>query len=217
LTRFFKVSSLAALFVCGSLSAVSTQALAATVNVSKNLIVSEVNDKVVDHGFINKKYSFELPKGNHALIVRYKDVFEDLEFAQDRVIESQDFVVQFAITDQKKLNLSTAKIKNLSGAESFAKSPELQLLDQRNNPIKLILAEVSDYKLAKQVDIAVSTIATQQVIQSKNDGLTQSSAISSNKSQNALVPVNSLTMLTYWWQNASKDEKKRFKQLIKNN
>jgi uncharacterized protein YccT (UPF0319 family) len=214
LTRLFNISSLAALFICGSLSTISTHALAATVNVSKNLIVSEVNDKNIDHGFVNKKFSFELPQGNHALIVRYKDVFEDLDYGQDRVIESQDFVVQFAITDQKKLNLSTVKIKNLEGAESFAKSPELTLQDQRNNQIELTLAKVTDYKLAKQVDIAVNSRTTQQAIQSKKDALTQTSATTMNKNPNALIQVNSLTMLTYWWQNASKDERQRFKQLI---
>jgi uncharacterized protein YccT (UPF0319 family) len=214
LTRLFNISSLAALFICGSLSTISTHALAATVNVSKNLIVSEVNDKNIDHGFVNKKFSFELPQGNHALIVRYKDVFEDLDYGQDRVIESQDFVVQFAITDQKKLNLSTVKIKNLEGAESFAKSPELTLQDQRNNQIELTLAKVTDYKLAKQVDIAVNSRTTQQAIQSKKDALTQTSVTTMNKNPNALIQVNSLTMLTYWWKNASKDERQRFKQLI---
>lgn len=214
MTRLFNISSLAALFICGSLSTISTHALAATVNVSKNLIVSEVNDKNIDHGFVNKKFSFELPQGNHALIVRYKDVFEDLDYGQDRVIESQDFVVQFAITDQKKLNLSTVKIKNLEGAESFAKSPELTLQDQRNNQIELTLAKVTDYKLAKQVDIAVNSRTTQQAIQSKKDALTQTSVTTMNKNPNALIQVNSLTMLTYWWKNASKDERQRFKQLI---
>ena len=76
--------SLTALCICGSLSVISTQVSAATFNVSDNLIVSEVNDKSVDNGFMGKKSSFELSQGNHALIVRYKDVFEDLDFAEER-------------------------------------------------------------------------------------------------------------------------------------
>jgi uncharacterized protein YccT (UPF0319 family) len=194
----------------------STQILAASVKVSDNLIVSEVNDKSVEHGFIGNKSSFELPQGNHALIVKYKDVFEDLEFAEERLIESQDFVVKFTITDQKQLNLSTIKIKNLAGAEYFAKSPELTLQDEHDNLLNLTLEKVSDYKLAKQVDIVVNSLATKQVTQPKSHTLT-TSAIAAKITASSSVQVNSLMMLKYWWQNASSEEKQRFKQFTNAN
>lgn len=212
MARFFNTPSLTALFICGSLSAISAQVVAATVNVSDNLIVSEVNDKSVDNGFISKKSSFELSEGDHALVVRYKDVFEDLDFAEDRVIESHDFVVKFTISNQKRLKLTTIKINNLAGAEYFAKSPELTLKDEQNNQLNLSLVEISDYKLAKQVGIAVNSLASKQAIQPKNSTLTTTSVVIPDKSANTSIQVNSLVMLKYWWQNASNDEKQRFKQ-----
>lgn len=211
MTRFFNVSSLTALFICGSLSAVSTQVLAATVNVSDNLVVSEVNDKSVDNSFLNIKSSFELDRGNHAFIVRYKDVFEDLDFNEDRRVESQEFVVKFTITDQKQLELSTIEIKDLAAAEDFKKSPELTLHDGHDKQLNLTLEKVSDYKVAKQVDIAVSALALNQTIQTTNPALT-ASTVTVEKQANTLIQLNSLTMLKYWWQNASTDEKQRFKQ-----
>jgi uncharacterized protein YccT (UPF0319 family) len=216
LTRFFNVPSLTVLFICGSLSAISTQVLATTVNVSDNLIVSEVNNTSVDNGFIGKQSSFELKQGNHALVLRYKDVFEDLEFAEDRLVKSQDFVVKFTITDQEQLKLSTIKIKNLAAAENFIKSPKLKLKDGQNNQLKVTLEKVSDYKLAKQVDRAVSALALNQTIPTKNSALTTSN-VTTEKQANTSIQLNSLTMLKYWWQNASMDEKQRFVQFTKVN
>ncbi|MDX2370553.1 MAG: DUF2057 family protein [Colwellia sp.] len=209
MARFFNVPSLTALFICSSLSAISTQLFAATVSVSENLIVSEVNDKTIDNGFIGSKSVFELSRGNHALIVRYKDVFEDLDFAEERRVESQDFVVKFAITDQAQLKLSTIKIKNLAEAETFIKSPKLKLKDGRDNQLDLSLEQVSDYKLAKQVDLVVNSLASKQIIQTNSSALPTAST---PKSKNTFLQVNSLTMLKYWWQNASNEEKQRFKQ-----
>ena len=216
MARFLNVQSLTALFFCGSLSAISTQVLAATVNVSDNLVVSEVNDQRIDNGFLHQKSSFELNRGNHALILRYKDVFEDLEFNEERVVESQEFVVKFTITDQDQLELSTMKIKDLAAAEKFKRSPSLQLKDVHDNQLSLSLEEVSDYKLAKQVDIAVGALATKQVIQSQGSAV-PSATVVTGKQTNTLIRVNSLDMLKYWWQNASTDEKKRFKEFTKAN
>jgi|TARA_R110001583_G_scaffold58208_3_gene173786 uncharacterized protein YccT (UPF0319 family) len=210
------VPSLTALFVCGSLSVISTQILAATVNVSDNLIVSEVNDITVDNSFISKKSSFELSQGNHALVVRYKDVFEDLDFAEERRVESQDFVVKFTITNQKELELSTIKIKNIAAADNFIKLPKLTLQDGQNNQLNLTLEKVADYKLAKQVDLAVNALASNQTIQTKSATL-KSATVMTEKPTNTSIQVNSLVMLKYWWQNASTDEKKRFKQFTQAN
>lgn len=226
MTRFFSAPSLTAIFICCSLSAMSTKVEAVTLKVSENLIVSEVNDQDVDNGFIGKqKSTFKLDKGNHAIIVKYKDVFEDLDFAEDRVVESQEFVVKFKITNQQQLKLSTTKIKNLASAEAFAKSPQLNLTDRSHNQLPLSLEKVEDYKLAKQVDAAVNTLATKQRIQNQTATLATTAPVTTattvkmakSKVNNTSIQINSLTMLTYWWQNASNDEKQRFKQLIKEN
>lgn len=217
MARFFNVPSLTTLFICSSLSAISAQVVAASVNVSENLIVSEVNDKSVNNDFIGHKSSFELNQGNHTLVVRYKDVFEDVDFFEDRVVESQEFVVKFTIADQQKLTLSTTKVKNLAAAEYFSKSPKLKLKDMHDNELNLTLEKVSDYKLAKQVDIAVNSLASKQNIQTQSSALTAATTVPTQKSQNASIQVNSLVMLKYWWQNASKDEKQRFKQFTKVN
>lgn len=213
MARSFKLSSLAALLICSSVSAISTQALAATVNIANNLIVSEVNDRKVDKGFLENDYAIELDKGAHALVVRYKDVFEDLDFAEERVVESQEFIVKFTITDENTLKLSTTEIKGLAAADRFVKSPTLQLTDARNKQVEISLAEVSDYKLARQVDKVVSAIAVNKAVSTQS--ATQQNAEAKVRHLQNSTQVNALTMLNYWWQNASVEEKQAFKLLIK--
>jgi len=218
LTRFF-YSLCLALFT----STVSLTLWATTLTVSDNIVVTDIDNKIVEHGLLGKKSTFSFNQGAHALIVHYKDVFEDLDFAEDRVVKSKDFVVKFTITEEKRLKLTTVAIKNLAQAEFFSKSPELVMKDEYNKPIEIELENVSDYKIAQQVDIAVSTYASKQSIQNdKGTVLSKTTAASlttpppSKKLQtsNTLIQVNSLAMLKYWWQNASDQEKKHFKQYI---
>jgi len=217
LTRFFKASPLAALIMCGALSITSAQVLAATVKVSDNLIVNEVNDKVIDHKFIGHKRTFELNPGNHALIVRYKDVFEDLDMGDESLVESQPFVVKFTVADQDKLALNTIKIDNLAEAEKFSQSPELMLKDERNNEVDLTLELVEQYKLAKQVDLVVNSLAVSKVIEAKTSGSVHPASVATKTSKHTPTEVKASSMLKYWWHNASSDEQQRFKHYIQAN
>jgi len=195
--------------------------------VSDNLIISEIDGKTINHGFIGKKSTFTLNQGEHAVVVRYKDVFEDLDFAEDRVVESQNFVVKFTLAKEQQVKLTTTRIKNLPQAERFAKAPEVNLVDEDNKQLVLELVAVADYKLARQVNIAVSSLAAQTASHSavlpakvKRSAQTkQASAIRQQgvtTSSNTLAQVDSLTMLKYWWQTASNTEKDQFKQFLTN-
>lgn len=238
MTRFFNTRSLLNLFVFGSLSLVLTSLSAATLKVSDNLIVSEINDKTIEHGFIDDKSVFELNQGAHAVLIRYKDVFEDLDFAEDRVVESDQFVVKFNLTNEQQLILTTTSIKNLARAQAFAKSPELILKDEHNKSLNIELEKVEDYTFAKQIDIAVNTIAAKQSTNNSHQARGTNSTVTApigqpipskvmparvtpltkmaikQQTDNALVQVNALTMLKFWWQNASEQEKQNFKQAI---
>ncbi len=218
MTRFFYARLLKGLFVGSLLSFVSAPLLAATLLVSDNLIVRELDNKIVEHSFLGQKSTFELSQGEHAINLRYKDVFEDLEIAEDRVVESKNFVVKFTITTEKQLRLTTIEINDLASADKFLKSPKLKLKGEGNKMLEIELETVSDYKLAEQVDIAVNALVAKQSSQNVATSVDlDSSNTSSNSKQltnNTLIQINSLAMLKYWWQNASDKEKKHFKQYI---
>lgn len=212
-------------------SVISVAVSATTLNVFDNLTVTEINNKIVEHGLLNTKSTFVLSRGSHALLLHYKDVFEDLEFAEYRVVESKPFVVKFTVNNEVSLNLNTAVINNLAQAESFAKAPALLLSDESQKEIDIVLTSVNDYKISQQVDIALNTYSKQsnetdkdrsnlptttvnKAIQVKASSSILATPTVIKKSGNTLIQVNSLNMLKYWWQNASNEEKKKFKRYI---
>ena len=212
MTKLFYLTSFTFLLLSASLTS-----KAATLTVADNLIVSVVNDETVDHGFVGTKSTFTLAPGKHALIVRYKDVFEDLDFAQDRVVESKNFVVKFNLDNEQQLSLTTTKINSLSAADAFSHSPKLLLKDEKKNILATSLVNVDDYKLAKQVDIAVNTLAGKQSLNSNakpEASTTTASKPLTPQTHSTLTKVNAITMLNYWWQNASSEERALFKQSI---
>ncbi len=203
-------------------STVSLTLSATSLTITDNLIVSEVDDKTVEHGFIGNKSSFTLQQGEHALVVRYKDVFEDLDFAEERVVESKDFVVKFSLAQEQQVKLTTVDIKKLSQALRFAQSPELILTDENSKQLVLELVDVSDYKLAKQVNLAVTSLAENKTnnkaalpVEVKQAKPNVNQVVTTPN--NALVNVNSLIMLKYWWQTASNAERNQFKQFMQKN
>ena len=211
---------------------------AATLIVADNLQLREVNDERVNDSFFDytfsKDKSITLPEGNNTLLIKYKDVYEDMEFAEERLVESEFFIVKFSITNQQTVKLETPKIKDLSAAERFSQSPEIMLLDENNTPVVLVLEKHSDYKLAKQVTKVITTLPEQVLSEQalntkktaennninklKNNVSESVNTVKNNDkafSDQVLMQTKSLPMLKYWWQKASTQEKQAFILYVK--
>lgn len=208
---------------------VSLSAFGTTLTVSDSLIVNEIDNQIVEHGFMGKKTTFTISQGKHVIRLLYKDVFEDLDFAEERVVKSKEFIVKFTTANEQQLNLTTVAINNLPKAEIFAKSPDLILTDESKNKVSIELVDNDEYKISQQVKIAVNSYASKQLRQKeqKNETKTITKVNKTNKPKvasttakikqkpiNTLIQVKALPMLKYWWQNASDEEKEHFKKHI---
>ena len=205
-------------YFCASIllcSFVAVKVNAASLTVTDNLVLRDVDDKAVEHGFLSKKQTIDLTQGEHALVIKYKDVFEDLDMGEDRLVKSYYFVVKLVVKNQQKLFLSTSKISDLASAERFAKNPELVLLDENKQEMVLELETLSDYKLGQQVTKVVTTLSSPAVIAQTN-GTTSTSGTQDFNNQ-VINKVDTVPMLKYWWQKASKDEKEDFLNFINKN
>tara|TARA_R100001377_G_C3151939_1_gene96600 strand:- start:69 stop:734 length:666 start_codon:yes stop_codon:yes gene_type:complete len=205
-------------YFCASIllcSFVAVKVNAASLTVTDNLVLRDVDDKAVEHGFLSKKQTIDLTQGEHALVIKYKDVFEDLDMGEDRLVKSDYFVVKLVVKNQQKLFLSTSKISDLASAERFAKNPELVLLDENKQEMVLELETLSDYKLGQQVTKVVTTLSSPAVIAQTN-GTTSTSGTQDFNNQ-VINKVDTVPMLKYWWQKASKDEKEDFLNFINKN
>lgn len=222
MTRLF--SSLLLTLVTSTLTLTSW---AATLTASDTLIIKEIDNKVIDHGYITNKSTFSIEQGKHAVIVQYKDVYEDPDLGDEVVIKSNNFVILFNVTDEKKLRLKTPTLNTMAQANAFSSSPKLLLLDEKNNKLKLEIVGVSDYKLTQEVNKAVNTYSAKQnntkkitptikepSILNKSTVTPTQHSLNSTTTSNTLLQVNALTMLKYWWENASIEEKKNFKQHV---
>ena len=188
---------------------------ATKLTLAHNLILHDVDDKAVEHGFLSKKQSINLTQGEHTLVIKYKDVFEDLDFAEERLVTSDYFVVKFTLDKQQALFLSTSNIRGLAAAERFANAPEVILLDEKKQEVVLALETLSDYKLAKQVTKVITTLSEPVVTTQSNNtaiNVTTNEQVFNNK---VIENLNAVPMLKYWWQKASHAEKASFIEFIK--
>jgi len=210
----------------------SSNIFAATLSIADNLVLREFDDKRLNDGFFADTFastkSIDLSKGRHTLLIKYKDVYEDLDFAEERLIESDFFIVKFTLAEQQTLRLKTPTIQNLTAAEKFAQAPEIILLDENNLALILQLEKYSDYKLAKQVEKVVKTLpvtspdteltkkrAEQVLVTNSNDTVVNPIKNASLDEEQAfndqvLSQTKSLPMLKYWWQQASDKDKEDF-------
>jgi len=215
---------------------------ATTIEVAKNLEIKEVNDKPFSEGFFSNNKSIKIPaeqlnqQTTQTIVVRYKDVFEDFELGQDRVVETEYFVIKFALDKQSVLKLKTTTINDISEAESFVSKPEVMLVSNNGVSIPLELETYADYKLKREVTKVVATLpidvsdkplspkAEEKIAVAIDNDIadldvrTETNDID-NRSQEftekVMDKVNTLPMLKYWWQKASAKEKADFIAFIK--
>jgi uncharacterized protein YccT (UPF0319 family) len=195
------------LLIC---SVVSLNVSAATLTITDNLIIRDIDNKSVEQGILSKTQVFQLTQGRHVLVLKYKDVLEDLELGEERLVTSDYFVVKFSVKNQQELLLSTSDIDDLAAAERFIKSPELNLSDERKQEVVLDLKTLNDYELAKQVTKVVTSLSAPVVISQNNNKITNTTKNEQAFSTQVINNVDIVPMLKYWWQKASKNDKDSF-------
>ncbi len=200
-----------------------------------NLEINQVNDKPFEQGFFSSSNTLDLASGKHALVLKYKDVFEDVELGQDRVVESDWFVVKFTIVNQQALTLTTTKILDIPAAESFIKSPEIMLHDANNTELLLELERFEEYKLARAVSQVLTDLSTTVELTKlskqekstigqdseeldtaeKSVHFSEQSPLTTRQSNNKVIAESaSLAMLKFWWKKTSANEQQDFLQFI---
>lgn len=191
-----------------------SNASAATLTYSDNLIIRDIDDQAVEHNLFSQKKAFKLSQGIHTIVLKYKDVFEDIDFAEDRLVKSDYFVVKFTIKNHQDLFLSTTKISNLAQAERFIKSPELMMVDNNKQELMLTLEKLSDYELAKQVTKVVTSISTPNVKKLSTEKTSKNTVLDNEFNEKVIKEVDAVPMLKYWWEKATEAQKASFLQFV---
>ena len=211
---------------------INTYAVAQTTFIAPEaLLVKEVDGKRISKSFFDKTTKVKLTKGINIVVLQYEDVFENLEISFDNfdTVKSEKFVIKFRVENQQQLTLSTPEIEDIFAAKKFAKSPEVFLLDENKQKIQLSYESFARYKARKELaemkalanesttSIAPNVAVTAPMSMNIPTVPTQVSTQTLVKApKNAQMP-QSLSMLKFWWNNASKTEQETFKAFIQEN
>jgi uncharacterized protein len=193
------------------------QAQAAELRVPEAFDVLIVNGSEYGASLKSNK-TVALISGRNVVIVEYDQIF-DAEFgdSHDR-IRSAPIALVFEASSDAVLTLVDPKLKSNAEARQYAKAPTLQLRDAKQDPVtaqQLPVREINGMMFADNgsTPAIASVMPAIPAIPAAPAAGTQA-----NTTQNA-VPVaapapDALQMLSYWWQQASPEQRAAFLQRI---
>ncbi|WP_371189225.1 DUF2057 family protein [Thalassotalea maritima] len=198
--------------------------MATSVVIPSSFAVEQVNGEDIAYSFLAKQRKFPLRAGNNSLVLKYEALFEDEFEDHHHNVRSKPFIVQFALKGDEALVLQYAIPVDVSAARQFATAPQVVLID-RNNHQQAITSKIeslSSYQqrlaqLIKHDNGIIVTENTASKVNEYNDIAPETNNKQQNQEEyqtNNAPEVKSLSMLKYWWQRATQQEKQAFIDFI---
>ncbi|WP_068545245.1 DUF2057 domain-containing protein [Thalassotalea crassostreae] len=184
----------------------STVVSAAQLVVPEDFEVLRLNGEEFSTSLLAKSTTLELPPGQNVLVLKYSQMFDDDMEDHHITIKSKPFILLFSVSNEKSLTFSYPKQTDGELARVYAKSPDIKILDSQNRALGVINQSLSSYNDS----VMKETLNRRQEIVKK------SLADKDGEEFEAIGP-DELSMLKYWWQQASEQDKQLFLQHIKEN
>ncbi|MFD2166564.1 DUF2057 family protein [Thalassotalea euphylliae] len=198
-------------FLCFSFQ----MSFAATITFPEVYDVLKVNGQDYSSGFFSKKSDIELTPGRHVVLYRYNELFEDPSNDDHAKIKSEPFVMIVDMSDAN-LTVQSPEILDEMQARKYALKPTLTIMSSNNTPASFSLSSLRDFEKAqyqRAIEVARETPLTTAPAndnQIPNDSNTGSALPKDSESGNVSSQSRAYQMLNYWWQQASKEERKAF-------
>lgn len=192
-------------------------AYAATVKFSEELIPLQVNENKVEHSLFSSVDEVTVSQGQHKIKVKYKDLYE-IDYDEHEVIESEPFWLVINIENSEATYLlSMPRADDIDGAKQYIKNPFATFKEYGANNQALRLEPVSE-QMATSSDIEnkVHMSATTAVASTPASRAAPMSSpeVKSSAEKSPSAPVSqqpsALSMLEFWWSQASESEKSAF-------
>lgn len=197
---------------------VTTSSYAATINFSEEIIPLEVNNKKIEKSFFSRTSKIEIQPGSHKLKIQYQDLYE-IDYDDHETIESETFWIVVDIeNNEDEYLLSIPRPDDLESAKLFIKKPyvELSRLGSQNKlrlePVATALMVMETPKISEKPIKQPITKNTTDVSNSTDSVKTKTNSASSD-----LTNPEALSMLEFWWSQASAKERKAFLKDKKSN
>ncbi|QOL25003.1 DUF2057 domain-containing protein [Thalassotalea sp. LPB0316] len=196
----FKHLVLSTCFICAP-------AIAGQLMVSETLKVLEINGKEHNGGFLAKDTTFDIQPGEQKLLLKYQEFFEE-DFENFATIRSKPFLFSFYANGDQDYQLATPELDNEREGKAFAKQPQVIITSTDAEPVA---SQVS--MLSSTAPLTAPTVGTPSAAQQKQSNAKTPVLQEQSKQENIAISKQSptaLSMLTYWWQQASETERQAF-------
>jgi len=165
---------------------------AAELQIPEQFDVLVVNGEEASSSFSRTKI-LSLPAGRNVVIVEYDQIFDaDFGDSHDR-IRSAPFALVFTAAETDRLRVTAAQPKSGADARLYAKKPAVQLLNDAGKAVAMEQLPVTELAGALVINSPPAPVATSQTI---------------------IAPADALQMLSYWWQQATPEQRAAFLQEI---
>lgn len=213
---------LAQLFIT-SLVFLSCPLLANTLKVGDELVITHHNGEEVSSGFFSSARSVELTPGNQNIILVYEDVFESASSDDHDVIKSSPFAINFSAKAGESYRVVMEIPIDEDAAKKFARKPIVKVVNEQNDEVALM----AKY-LPNEEDEAIKSLSmkpnSNKTVMLVAPATIKKPIVNQHQSRPASIPPapkvysdpDSLNMLLYWWQRATPEQKRVFKEAISN-
>ncbi|QBY05812.1 DUF2057 domain-containing protein [Thalassotalea sp. HSM 43] len=164
--------------------------------------VLRVNGEEHSTSFFARESKVTLEPGQNVVVLKYSELFDDDMEDHHTTIRSKPFILLFSIAGDEQLTFSYTKPIDSDSAKLFAKDPQVQLIDSQGKAIAMVNQSLASY----EDEVMRETMNRRQQIVKKS--------LQSEQAPVANQSPQSLSMLKYWWQQASQQDKEAFLQYL---
>lgn len=191
---------------------ISVTVNASVITFPESIIVVSVNGVEQPSHFFAQQTTVELAEGDHILVLKYQDLFEGDDDHTN--VKSKPFVLIFTLSQAQAnnaINVATPILDELKLAKSFAKSPEVSLMDENSNEINSINESLLSFNAKSKFEqLTVPKTAKSNVV--NNSTIVAHMNIAAKKACNGNEVENNsqLEQLKCLWQTSNKAEQEAF-------
>lgn len=196
-------------------------AQAAHIESFATVLIKYIDNEDMGIGFIGQKHVYDIPAGQHTLLVEYSDIF-DVDADNHEKVVSRPVKITFVAEAGKRYQVQHEPQKRLNHAKSFAENPDfwvVELPGETRVPVTVELSRPREFLAGLKFENTPTYEFASDKVQAAAPVAVAGAAgvaVAAPAGQAAAgAETPHLKMLQYSWQNASAAERDAFLRWIK--
>jgi len=166
--------------------------------------VLKVNGKTYENSFFSSASEIKVNAEKQVILYRYNELFEDVDNDDHTKIKSAPFVLIIDGTSEQ-ITIKSPELNDIKQAREYALNPTLVIVDTKEQLVSHTISSLAEFEQT-QYDKALHA----HRLHNTNNNLPEKSTRINVTSKVEEPQSRALSMLNYWWQQASEQEKRIF-------